>query len=331
MNPISPFRQIAPAILCLLFLSSGAAGGQLPLSLNGPVLGYVFDPGSASLRPLHGILGSSTVGKPVEFGFTLSQALTLGPRFVVASTTANPDLVVLDMGVNPPSQAAIPGVPAGPSLAAASRHGTSAAFYDAVAQRAWIVTGLPEKPTVSHAVDLSSAGAVTQMTVRDDGQVLVFSANDRGVETLYSWAAASGVLPLMAVVSVSGIAMTENGAAIVADRGADEVFAVWDAGGAAIRQFLAGTADGVSAPAGVAVSAGGRIHVANADSVTTMTLDPAGRLLTSQKCFCEVSGLYMLSDSVFRLTRALDRTVFLLDASSAQDRILFVPRPESVK
>src|SRR5262245_42424841 len=103
MNPFKPIRRIAAAILCLLFLKSGAAGAQLPLSLNAPTLGYVFDAGSASLRPLLGIPGSSLMGRPVEFGFTLSHALTLGSRFVVASTSVNPDLVVLDMAASPPA------------------------------------------------------------------------------------------------------------------------------------------------------------------------------------------------------------------------------------
>ena len=332
MNPITSVRRVVTGIFSLLLLSSGAAAGQISLSLNGPVLGYVFDADAASLRPLHGIPGSSTMGKPVEFGFTLSQVLTLGARFFVASTSANPDLVVLDMATKPPAMTPISGASAaGPALAVASLDGTSAAFYEAGAQRAWIVTGLPKNPAVSHAVDLSSAGAVMQMAIRDDGRVLVFSASDRGVQTLYSWAESSGVRPVTAVASVSAIGMTKNGGAIVADRGTDEVFAVWDAGGAAIRQFLAGAADGVSGPEGVGVSAGGRIHIANAGSATIITLDPSGRFLTSRECECEVSGLYALSDSVFRLTRALDRTIFLLDATSADDQIVFVPKPESAK
>jgi hypothetical protein len=332
MNPITSVRRVVTGIFSLLLLSSGAAAGQLSLNLNGPVSGYVFDADSAILRPLLGIPGSSMMGKPVEFGFKLSQVLTLGARFVVASTSAYPDLVVLDMATKPPAVTPISGVSAaGLALAVASLDGTSAAFYEAGAQRAWIVTGLPKQPAVSHAVDLSSAGAVMQMAIRNDGRVLVFSASDRGVQTLYSWNESPGLRPVSAVVSVSAIAMTQNGGAIVADSGTDEVFAVWDAGGAAIRQFLVGAADGAVAPVGVGVSAGGRIHIANAGSATTITLDPSGRFLTSQACECEVSGLYALSDSVFRLTRALDRTIFLLDASSADNQILFVPKPESAK
>jgi hypothetical protein len=60
-----------------------------------------------------------------------------------------------------------------------------------------------------------------------------------------------------------------------------------------------------------------------------MTLDSSGRVLKAQECRCAVSGLYAFRDSVFRLTSRLDRTVFLLDGSSPEDRILFVPKPEN--
>jgi DNA-binding beta-propeller fold protein YncE len=330
MNPSAQFRRLALAIICPTLLASASIGAQFSANLSGPVLGYLFDANAGSLRPVQGILGSSTIGRPVELGFTLSQALTVGPRHVIASTDGQPDLLVLDLGASPFSITAIPGVPAGPSLAAASLHGTSAALYEAAGHRVWIVSGLPQNPAASYVIDLSMAGSVTQMGISDDGRVLVFSAEDRGAETLYSWtASSSGARMLMPVVSVGGIAMMENGAAIVADRAANEVYAVWDPGGAAMPQFLAGARDGVSIPVGVAVSAANRIYIANSGSATIMTLDSSGRLVKSQDCGCAVSGVHALRDSVFRLTNGLDRTVFLLDGSSSEDRILFVPKPEN--
>jgi len=330
MNPSAQFRRLALAIVCPALLASASIGAQFTANLSGPVLGYLFDASAGSLRPVQGILGSSTIGRPVELGFTLSHALTVDPRHVIASTDSRPDLLVLDLGANPFSIAAIPGVPPRPSLAAASLHGTSAALYEADGHRVWIVTGLPRNPAASYVIDLSSAGSVTQMGISDDGRVLVFSAEDRGAETLYSWtASSSGARMLMPVVSVGGIAMMENGSAIVADRAANEVYAVWDPGGAAMPQFLAGARDGVSIPVGVAVSAANRIYIANSGSATIMTLDSSGRPVKSQDCGCAVSGVFALRDSVFRLTNGLDRTVFLLDGNSPEDRILFIPKPEN--
>ena len=330
MNPSAQLRRLALAIVCPALLASASIGAQFSANLSGPVLGYLFDANAGSLRPVQGILGSSTIGRPVELGFTLSQALTVDPRHVIASTAGLPDLLILDLGASPFSIAAIPGVPAGPSLAAASLHGTAAALYDVAGHSVRIVTGLPQNPAASYVIDLSMTGSITQMGISDDGRVLVFSAEDRGAETLYGWtASSSSARILMPVGSVGGIAMMENGAAIVADRAANEVYAVWDPGGAAMPQFLAGARDGVSIPIGVAVSAANRIYIANSGSATIMTLDSSGRLVKSQDCGCAVSGVHALRDSVFRLTNGLDRTVFLLDASSNEDRILFVPKPEN--
>lgn len=329
MKPSAPARHLALAIMCLL-PASQAIGRQFPGALSGPVVGYMFDAGAGSLRPVQGILGSATIGRPVDLGFALSQALTIGPRHFVASADGSPDLLVLDLGASPFSIAAIPGVPARPSLAAASLRGTSAAAYEAAGRRVWIVTGLPQKPTASYVVDVSLAGSVTNMAISDDGRLLVFSVDDRGAASLYVWTAfSSGARLLMTMGSVGGIALTGNGAAIVADQAANEVFAVLDPGGAATLQFLARARDGVDRPVGVAASAANRIYVANAGSGTVMTLDTSGRVLKSQECRCAVSGLYAFRDSVFRLTSRLDRTVFLLDGSSPEDRILFVPKPEN--
>jgi len=59
-----------------------------------------------------------------------------------------------------------------------------------------------------------------------------------------------------------------------------------------------------------------------------MVVDPAGRFLSIQNCDCDISGVYPLKDFVYRLTNRFDRTIFLLDASAAEDRLLFIPTPE---
>src|SRR4029453_8140907 len=113
----------------------------------------------------------------------------------------------------------------------------------------------------------------------------------------------------MSVEAVGGLSVTGNGGAIVADRSANEVFAIWDAGGAAVLQFLAGARDGVSNPAGVAVSANNRIYIANAGSDSVMALDPSGGYLKTQDCGCTIAGLYPVKDSIFRLTDGFDRAI----------------------
>jgi hypothetical protein len=102
----------------------------------------MFDAGAKQLRPLLGIPGSSTIGKPLALGFAPSSTLSLDSRHIIASTDERLELQVLDLSTVPLSIAAIVGVPAGPTSAAASLHGTSVVFYYWDAHAIRIVTGL---------------------------------------------------------------------------------------------------------------------------------------------------------------------------------------------
>jgi hypothetical protein len=278
------------------------------------------------LRTLRGVLGSATVGDPVELGFSITQALTLDMRHLVASSESNSELLNLNLETSPASVDAISGAPARASRAAASVRGTSAAFYYADSQQALIVTGFPRNPSVSHTVDLSTIGRLTNMAVSDDGDLLMYSVADGDRAALYSWTASSASSRFVSsAASVGGIAITANGAAFVTDRESNEIFAVWDAKGGSFPQYLASSGDGVSSPGDVAVSASNRIYVANVGAANILVLDSSGNILGARGCDCELSGLFPLRDSVFRLTKRLDQTVYLLDAGPTQDRILFVP------
>jgi hypothetical protein len=78
----------------------------------------------------------------------------------------------------------------------------------------------------------------------------------------------------------------------------------------------------------VAVSPANRILIANKESATATVLDSNGRFLKTLDCNCAISGVYPLRNAVFRLTDRIDQTIYLLDASSNDERILFVPPPQ---
>ena len=321
-------NRIFTAAAAVVLLTSVLSAAQFG-SLSGPVLGYVFDRNAASVRPVRGILGSATVGLPVDFGVVFSQVLMLDAVHAIASADASPQLLELRMDVSPVSIVVIPGVPANPARTAASLHGTSAAFYYADTAQVRIVTGLPGEPRYLGVLQLDRT--LTRMAVNDDGTLLVYAADGPDGVSVYAWTASSrSPRFLTSAVSISGIAITRNGDAIVTDSGANEVFAIGDAGGGAVRRLLADDREGVSNPAGVAVSSGNRIYVANAGTNTALVLDSSGRFLKAEHCDCRISGLYPLRDSVFRLTEGMDQTIFVLDASSTEERILFVPPPPSI-
>jgi hypothetical protein len=318
------------AAICTTFLASVAIGAQLSGTMSGPIMGYIFDSAEGKLRPLRGIPGSATIGAPIDTDVALSQVWTLDANHVIASADSSPELMLLSLAVSPPSFNAMSGIPANPSRAVASLDGTSAVFYYDGTQEVKIATGLPENPVVAHTLKLSLLGKLTQLAVSKDGALLVYS--DSGSEiggeggSLHAWTASSNLDRFLAPAgSIGAIAITGNGAAIIADRSTNEVFAIWDVAGASSLQFLAGPGDGVSNPAGVAVSPANQIFIVNAGTGTVISLDPSGRYRETLDCNCDLSGVFALRDSEFRLTDRVHQTIYLLDASSTAARILFVP------
>jgi hypothetical protein len=330
MNSTIKFRFLTIAAR-LVFVVSVAGAAQLPATLSPPVVGYVFDGDARAMRPITGVLGNATIGAPVAPGFPLSRLLMLDANHAVALADAMPEAMIVNLERNPPAAAPISGVPANASRAASSSQGTSAAFYYAEGQQALIVTGLPQKPLNSARLALSLFDRpVTHLAVSNDGAMFVFAVREENAEAIYGWAPSwSNARFLASAVSVSGIVVTATGSAIVTDRGSDEVFAIWDANGPAVRQSLAGAREGVANPAGIAVGANQRIYIGNAASATVTVLDSSGRYLKTLQCGCELSGLTALRESVFRLTVRVDQTMFLLDATSNEERILFVPPSRS--
>jgi len=327
MNRIIKLGMLASAIYLLIQVIPASAG-QSNATLSGPVLGYVFHASEGKLRPLRGVPGNATVGDPEPFDFAISQVLTLDARHVVVSSDASPELLAISMESNIASIAVIRNVPSGPTQAVGSVHGNAAAFYYAGSQRIAIVAGFPGNPAVSRSVDLSALNgqAVTHVAVSDDGALLVYSVAELDRESLYVWSpsAASGRF-VFSAVAVGDIAITGNGTTFVTDRGANAVFAIWDASNTAVYQFLLGERDGVSRPSGVAISKDNAVYIANTGSATVMTLDFSGHLQRTLQCDCRLSGLYPLRDSVFRLTDRLDQTIYLLATSLNGDQVSFVP------
>ena len=318
--------RLLAAVALVALVAAPTLTAQFPSTLSGPVLGYVHDRNAGKVRPVRGILGSATVGAPVETAPNVSQVLTLDLRHAIVSSDTSPELLTLRLD-GEPSSTAIAGIPGNPSRSSASTLGTAAAFYYADTQQVRIVKGLPREPQDAGGLQLDRP--LTQLAVSDNGTLLIYSIREPEGETLYGWTVSSGSPRfLTSAASVSGIAITRTGDAIVTDRGANEVFALWDAGGGAVRKLLADSTDGVSDPAGVGVSSANRFYVANSGSSTLMVFESSGRVLKTLPCNCVMAGVHLLRDSVFRLTEGIAQTIFVVDASSADERIVFVPPPQ---
>jgi len=322
----SSFVRACTAGVVAAALIAPVAAGQLATRVSGPVIGYVWDAQQHQLRPLQGVLGSATIGDPVDLGIDINDALELGQSRLLLTSSGPAPLLAVDLSTNPPSVEQVAGASAAPTLAASSPSGTAAALYDRSAHAIAIVTGLPDAPRVAERVEVLQLNSlVTAMAVSDDGGTLVYAVSGGALTSLFGWTAASGLRALVDTSAVSALALAGK-AVVVANPRDDEVFLVPDLAGSPRRRTLAGPDQGISMPVGLAVTANGtRIHVANGGSSNVATFELAGRQVSSRRCNCQISGLGRVGESIYRLTDRLDRTVFLFDARSAESRILFVP------
>jgi hypothetical protein len=316
-------------VLFVMLSACPAAAWQSGLS--GPVLGHILEPRTGKLRPVLGIPGSATIGKPVNLGFTPVRILAMDSRYIFGFSDTHPELLWADLSTEPASVTTVNGVPAGFSIGVASLGGISAAFYYPERRGVWLVSGLPKKPAPVSFVDLSMIGPVTNMAVSDDAGTLVFSVDTHGGSDLYRWKSSEVALRfLKSSGALKGLVLTREGDAIVADRTSDEVFAIRDVNGGGFFQFLAGSRDGVSKPAGVGVLQNGRIHVANGGNRSVLVLDSQGFFLKTLECPCAVSGLDRIGNaSAFRLTQDVDGPLYLTGSGRAEDWIFFVPATRS--
>ncbi len=67
--------------------------------ISGPVLGYYFDGAAATLRPLLGVPGAATMGKPVEMEFRLAKAaVSPAHDYLLAQVEGEAEVALLRLG-----------------------------------------------------------------------------------------------------------------------------------------------------------------------------------------------------------------------------------------
>jgi hypothetical protein len=115
--------------------------------------------------------------------------------------------------------------------------------------------------------------------------------------------------------------------AVIGDDGAREVFELLDLDQLATRVPLVSFVDGFDAISAVTASADGqRVLVTSARSEYVTIVDLQTGVLSGVRCGCQASGLQRLKGyELFRLSDGSSGPITLLDASSAQPRIFFVP------
>ena len=291
-------------------------------SVEGPVLGFVLDAPTSSMRPLLGIPGAATTGGSLPLGFDFTAA-EVSPRqdYVLAVASGGEIRLVRLRGEirATPVANASPGA----DRLVLSPSGSAAALYHSGGPLE-ILTGLPDSPKLAANLDLAALpGAPGLLAVADDG-VAVAAVQLADGQALFLLGAGRDPQPLPAYIAVSlAVFGGSTHDLYLAGRERNALAVIRDVTGDPAFQVLAGSSDGIAGPVGLAITPDNRrAFVANADNGTVVVWG-AGPTI-SVPCQCEVTGLQALNGAaLFRLTDISASPVWLLDGGGPDVRLWF--------
>jgi len=251
-----------------------------------------------------------------------------GQNWVLAATADGPAFFRLAGGAV--SRISVAGVTASPERVAFSPSGTAVAVY--AAGRIQVVQGLPDAPRVAGALSVGVSGRSSQASAaaRSRRGLGSFAVSDDGLYVLYAddqsirlWGAGGENFTVMQADSSAVVAFAPGGHSAAAADPAGGVALLGDVAGAGARRSLA--APGMAYPVGLAFSADGwKLFLADAAARQVTAYDLAAGAQTVLSCDCVPAGLFPMG-GLFRLNEAGAAPLWLLDARSADARIVFVP------
>jgi hypothetical protein len=245
-----------------------------------------------------------------------------------------------------------------PDLVAFSPRGRAAALHYQASRRLVVLSALRDGTAQTVEVDTTSLPAAPSLLAvsEDASSLLVAIAEgdstavyflpsaqatprprlsaryaDEALATPEDSPAATPARRLTVFGAVSAIEFAgESLDALIADTGANAVYLMRDASGAANTILLGSQQDGLAQPVSIKALDGRRVLVANAGtgSITVLYRDGASPL--SIPCGCTLAGLHPLAGgAVFRLTEPSAEPLLLLDAGGLEPRIVAVPPDRS--
>lgn len=296
--------------------------------IGGPVMGYVTDATTRTLRPLNGMPGSALLGDPVDAGMPVDRAAVDGARGQAIAADLESGRLALVRGLGAEvSVVAVEGALARPDLIAISPSGSWAALYSREGGQVQAIR-LEAELRVAPPVGVD-AEAVAAIAVDDLGTVL---AAARG--GIHAVAAGEAAERIVAAQEPTALAL-RGGGFVYADRGSNEVVAVSSRGRGGALTIVAQERDGVAGPVGLAV-AGRSLVIGNERNLLVWDLE-SGYATGSLEVPAAPAALRLLGTAGGRGTIALNEAgespLWLIDPAESEQaeregsapRLWFVP------
>jgi len=335
--------------------AQSSSRGNASVSL--PVLGFVLDQ-AGGLRPVVGIAGSASVGAPLALGFGIVRAAIPPNHDYILAITADSNWPLLlqvrgntisvgtgnEFSNNRNAQRGAcynvdsledngrfrcrgrAGMDRSPRIdrIALSATGSAAALFSETDGRIYAFSNLSRSPMLLGTFEVGALGTVSAFGISDDGRTIAFGISDGATGSAYLIDSQQAPRLIASMHHPSAIQfLRNNNGALIADDIDNSIYAFF---GGQIYP-IAGSADGVATPAGIAISNDNQnVFVGNSGtgSVTTIGLNGTGT--QSGPCNCTLAELQPTSaDSVFELTGFSGGSLSLFDGNSAIPRMILVP------
>ncbi|MCU1257638.1 MAG: hypothetical protein JWO80_523 [Bryobacterales bacterium] len=249
-----------------------------PAGFGVPLVGFVLDPRSHSIRPVQGLPGAALVGKALDLPLPFAKArFGLRDDFALAveASDAGRVFVLHGLRTGTPSATILDGSVTGVQLIALNDEQSAAALYSPTSSQLQFVTGLPGHPAVTPSVSLSGLpGEVLAIVLNTGGTSALVCMSDGATGQIYAASGETGgVEPVAQAFSPIGALFYNQGRdAVFADAVSDELVLIRDIHGARERSTLA--AQG-SFHGAVAIARGKDQHVlvAGAGSMNVVDFD----------------------------------------------------------
>jgi hypothetical protein len=296
--------------------------------MTAPLLGFVWDQASSTLRQVDGVPGAALGGAASlsNQGFT---AAAIAPNQKIALLT-NGTGVVYAVAL-PPTHApfALASGLAADVRAAFSPSGATAVLYSPSATSTFVVTTLLTFPEVREVTSLAGVTGIVNAIVSDSGALLVARTIASGV-SISTAALDAQLTPVAVIGQLGGMAfLLGTDTAVLSDTQNSVLWKVSGIGGPVSMVLLANAADGLSQPGLVAVSLDGKaawVVGGGAMSILEFSLNAAGHPTNVLEAPFPITGLARLNGgSVFALQGPPQGALFVLDGDWPAGRIVQVP------
>jgi len=329
MKTRAPFQGFVLLLLvCWLNSACGSGSGSIasgpsvpaPTAVsNGPQLGYVWDPTTKALRPILGIPGSSQFGQPVTAaGLYVNGAASASSAIgLVQEADGSIDSVALPSG----AAVRISGVTtAAGATILFSPSGQNAILFVPGTTNITLLTALNGNPT---ATGLTAPVPLLNAAVSDTAQVAIAYGSGPIAVSLLTGNGGQ----LLSLSGLGGLSFLPAGNSLLtADSATGAVTLIRNSSTSPVQQGF--TAPAIQSPVAIAASQDGNYAVvANGGDASVVRLDLSGGTAPLRiACTCQPTQLSTFAgNAVFGLTAFGPLTAWMVDASAATPRTVFIP------